>query len=199
LKVFHTVKGVFIQSISAAEDYITGCLSYFAPSRIQQFLEWFRNISAIRSLPQDVEPAVLVDHILWAQKARRYFLDSLSAAFSTKDGALPRWVLTILKLGRYSVAARALVQLAIEFPAMYDGRAISCTCENPSRCAGDRRASDMCPAKSRGKQSRGAQTSTCSRLEYDGCRSSISSNVLPKSSRPCRNATYKFLRPQPAM
>jgi len=120
LKVFHTVKGVFDQSISAAEDYITGCLSHFAPSRIQQFLEWFRNISAIRSLPQDVEPAVLIDHILWAQKARRYFLDSLSAAFSTKDGALPRWVLTILKLGRYGVASRALVQLAIEFPAMFN-------------------------------------------------------------------------------
>ncbi|KAL2356355.1 hypothetical protein BJ546DRAFT_838930, partial [Cryomyces antarcticus] len=44
----------------------------------------------------------------------------LKAAFSTKTQQLPRWIHMIFKLLRYSVASRALVQLASEFPALFN-------------------------------------------------------------------------------
>ena len=54
----------------------------------------------------------------WAQKARACYIDFLRAAFSTKFQPLPRWIGTIFKLGRYSIASKALVQLASELPAL---------------------------------------------------------------------------------
>jgi hypothetical protein len=91
-----------------------------AHPNVPQFLEWFGHISAIKDLPSDSEPEVLIRHIKWAQEAKRYHLDSLRAAFSTKTQQLPRWVYTIFKLGRYGIASRALVQLASEFPALFN-------------------------------------------------------------------------------
>ena len=118
LKGLRAAKGVFEEPITAVESRILTASSYIAPSGPQQFLEWFGNILAVRDLPLDPEPEVLVDHIRWTQKAKRYYVDFLKAAFSTEAQPLPRWVRTIFKLGRYGVASRALVQLASELPAL---------------------------------------------------------------------------------
>ena len=83
---------------------------------LQQFLEWFEYIRAIRDLPQDSDPYILLRYVEWAQKARGHYLGFLRAAFSTKFQPLPRWIGTILKLGRYSIASKALVRLASEYP-----------------------------------------------------------------------------------
>ncbi len=66
----------------------------------------------------DPEPETLVDHIRWAESAKRYYVDFLKAAFSSEAQPLPRWVRTTCKRGRYAVASRALVQLVSDLPAL---------------------------------------------------------------------------------
>lgn len=90
------------------------------PSRSIRFTEWIAHVFEIRDLPPDLAPENLVDHIRWALEARRTYLECLKAVFSTRGQALPRWVYTILKLGRYAVASMALLQLASEFPFLFN-------------------------------------------------------------------------------
>ncbi len=116
LKDLRAAKGAFDEPISSVEARIMAS-SKSAPA-LRQFLEWFGHISAIKDLPLDPEPEVLIGYIQWAQSARAYHLDLLQAAFSAKSQPLPRWIGTIFKLGRYGIASKALVQLAFEFPAL---------------------------------------------------------------------------------
>jgi hypothetical protein len=118
LKDLRTAKGLFEETVSAVESRIITASSLAASPTPQSFLEWFGHVFMIRDLPVDPEPEVLLDHIRWAQKAKRYYLDFLKAAFSTEAQPLPRWVRTVFKLGRYGIASRALVQLASELPAL---------------------------------------------------------------------------------
>lgn len=110
------MKGVFGEPISAVESRLSRASLDITPSDHQKFLEWLGHISAVNDLPPYPEPEALVDHIRRAQKAKRYYVEFLKAAFSTEAQPLPRWVRTIFKLGRYGVASRALVQLACECP-----------------------------------------------------------------------------------
>ncbi len=116
LKDLRDAKGILDECISAVESRIIG--SSTSASTPQQFLEWFGHIFAIKDLPVNPEPEVLIRYIQWAQKAKSHYLDFLKVAFSGKVQPLPRWVYTIFKLGRYGIASRALVQLAYELPAL---------------------------------------------------------------------------------
>lgn len=118
LKVLCAAKNVFDEPVSAVESRVMKSTTS-APA-LHQFLEWFGHIFAIRDLPVDSGPEVLVRYMKWAQKAKSCYLDFLKAAFAAKDQPLPRWVYTIFKLGRYGIASRALVQLASEFPALFN-------------------------------------------------------------------------------
>lgn len=89
-------------------------------SRSVNFTEWIAHVFEIRDLPPDLAPDNLLDHIRWALEARRTYLECLKAVFSTRGQALPRWVYAILKLGRYAVASMALLQLASEFPSLFN-------------------------------------------------------------------------------
>jgi hypothetical protein len=89
-------------------------------SRLRSFLEWFAHVFAIRDLPPDPAPDNLVGHIRWALEARRTYLACLKTAFSAEGQTLPRWIYTILKLGRYAIASMALLQLASEFPHLFN-------------------------------------------------------------------------------
>ena len=123
MKELRAIKGVFEEPISAAEVRVAESAtltSHTTPSALQQFLEWFGRISAIRNLASDSEPEVLIHHIRWAQEAKRNYLEFLKAAFSTETQDLPRWIYIIFKLGRYGIASRALVQFASEFPALFN-------------------------------------------------------------------------------
>ena len=62
----------------------------------------------------------MLECIRWAQKAKHLYRNLLIAAFSRGDQPVPRWVQIILKLGRYGVAAKALVRIAIELPALFN-------------------------------------------------------------------------------
>ena len=118
IKDLRAAKGVFDEPVSAVKARIMAS-SNSAPA-IQEFLEWFGHISAIKNLPLDLQLENLIEYIIWAQKARAYYLNYLQAAFSAKFHPLPRWVGTIFKLGRYGIASKALVQLAFEFPTLFN-------------------------------------------------------------------------------
>lgn len=117
----------FLSELRASQKTFRVCLSGIEPRiiktsstisqpRIEQFLEWLGDISAIDS---NAAPEVFARYIREAQDARRDYSDILQAASATQTGTLPHWVSLILKLGRYSVASRALVQLALEFPSLF--------------------------------------------------------------------------------
>lgn len=94
--------------------------SHNSAPALQEFLEWFEHIFAIRDLLLVPEPESLIDWVQWAQKARAYYLDHLQATFSSNLHPLLRWVRTIFKLGRYGIASKALIQLAVELPALFN-------------------------------------------------------------------------------
>jgi hypothetical protein len=52
--------------------------------------------------------------------ASRDYSINLPGVSTTEARTTPHWVSVILKLGRYGVASRALAQLALEFPAMFN-------------------------------------------------------------------------------
>ncbi|KAH0536098.1 hypothetical protein FGG08_007003 [Glutinoglossum americanum] len=122
LKKILTAKEVFEGGISTVELRVlkSSATPHTDASALQQFLQWFAQIFAIRELPPDPEPEALIHHIRWAQEAKRNFLEPLKAAFSTQAQQLPRWIYAIFKLGRYGIASRAFVQLASEFPALFN-------------------------------------------------------------------------------
>ncbi|KAH8693071.1 hypothetical protein BGW36DRAFT_385793, partial [Talaromyces proteolyticus] len=60
-----------------------------------------------------------MQYIRWAQKARSDHMELLKSGYSSQEEQLPKWIRTVLKLGRYGVAAQALIQLALEFPALF--------------------------------------------------------------------------------
>ncbi|KAL8706065.1 MAG: hypothetical protein Q9201_000858 [Fulgogasparrea decipioides] len=116
-----STKGIFEQSISAVQSRVmqssTSTLHAISPA-LQKFLEWYKHIFLIKDLASDPDPEILVRHIRWAQDAKRHYVQFLKDAFSTTAQTIPRWVYTIFKLGRYGVAAKALIQFASEFPSL---------------------------------------------------------------------------------
>jgi hypothetical protein len=87
LKDLRDAKGIFDECISAVESRIIE--SSTSASTTQQFLEWFGHIFAIKDLPVNPEPEVLIRYIQWAQKAKSHYLDFLKAAFSGKVQPYP--------------------------------------------------------------------------------------------------------------
>lgn len=118
LKDLRAVKSVFDEPVSTVKARIMAS-SNSGPA-LEEFLAWFRHFAAIKDLPLDPELGSLAECVKWAQKARAFYLDLLRAAFSTKPHSLPRWIYIIFKLGRYGIASKALVQLAFEFPALFN-------------------------------------------------------------------------------
>jgi hypothetical protein len=88
--------------------------SAISEARIEKFAKWLTDISGLGRLDPNTPPEALAPYIRWAQEARRDFSDILQTAFATtRTGTLPHWASIIFTLGRYGVASRALVQLAL--------------------------------------------------------------------------------------
>ncbi|KAL1845423.1 hypothetical protein Plec18170_009779 [Paecilomyces lecythidis] len=85
-------------------------------SDLELFFEWLENVLADKP---DTH-SDLVRYIKIVQKAKRDYVDLLSVAFSNDGQPTPRWVAVLYKLGRYAVASRVFVQLAVEFPALFN-------------------------------------------------------------------------------
>jgi hypothetical protein len=113
-------ESLYKETIPALESRLRKALPHSTLPLIQHFLDWFGHIFSIQDLPTEPEPDVLLGYIRWAQKAKNLYLNLLTAAFSIGDQSLPRWVCVVFKLGRYGIAAKALVQIASEIPALFN-------------------------------------------------------------------------------
>jgi hypothetical protein len=120
VKGLRNTNGLFEEIIPELESRLLDASPDYVSSSVQHSLDWFKTIFLIRELPETPGPDILLRFIRWAQDAKKEHLGFLKLAFSNKDQSLPRWVGIILKLGRYGVAARALVQTASEFPSSFN-------------------------------------------------------------------------------
>ena len=84
-----------------------------------QFLKWLEQLFAVKNAQIDLEPDALMYNVRWAQEAKRY-LEFMRYAFPQIDHDRPQWMSSISELSRYSLAAKALVGLAVEFPALFN-------------------------------------------------------------------------------
>jgi hypothetical protein len=65
------------------------------------------------------QPESLARYIRLAQKARHDYLELLDVVFLINPDSGLKWISILFKLGRYGIASRALVHLAVEFPALF--------------------------------------------------------------------------------
>ncbi|RFU33074.1 hypothetical protein B7463_g3295, partial [Scytalidium lignicola] len=131
-KIQHYIKDVLrnassgglAKSVSEVEDRILD--SDYDLSRPGEFLEWYKYIFSIRDVcALGPEIDALFNIVKWAEKGRKSYINYLKAAYPTENKLLPGWICRILKLGRYSIASRALVRLAIEDPALFSPMVIA--------------------------------------------------------------------------
>lgn len=105
---------------------------------VQQFLDWLKHIPTCKEAPSKTEPEALLHHLTWAAEGRKYYPEVLKLAFHSQLTSLPRWVLSILKLSRYSVAAKAMIRLVSEYPCLFNKMTVEAvpapgtTCSTPS-------------------------------------------------------------------
>ena len=120
VKTLQKARNLFGETIPALESRLVEALPHSILPPIQHFLVWFGQIFSIQDLPAEPDPEILLSYIRWAQKAKKTHLGFLKVAFSNSDQSLPRWLCIVFKLGRYGIAARALVQIASEIPALFN-------------------------------------------------------------------------------
>jgi hypothetical protein len=86
----------------------------------QRSRAWFGHIFTLKDLPSHLEPLDLIPTLQWAQEAKRHHLEFLQSALCISSDRLPRWLWAVIKLGRYGIASRVLVQFAHKFPALFN-------------------------------------------------------------------------------
>lgn len=86
---------------------------------MQSLLSWADDVINFGDTKAVPKHDALIRYVRWAQKARSDHMEFLKSFSSTQEGQPPKWIMTVLKLGRYEVAARALIQLALEFPGLF--------------------------------------------------------------------------------
>jgi len=125
---------MYVQNLRKSEVITSGTMSDLKARLIKElssnnlvalhdFLSWFDKFYYFHTLQSDSENeerSILLKYVMWAQKAKKVYRNYLRAAFSRGDQTLPRWVYIIFKLGRYGVAAKALVQTASELPQLFN-------------------------------------------------------------------------------
>lgn len=106
-------------TVVAVQSRLTASLPPELLGSMQDFLEWSSKISSIPDSVKDLETEELLEWVRWAQQARKDHLVYLRAAFTNQYQVFRRWVSFALKLGRYQVAAKTLVKIALEIPSMF--------------------------------------------------------------------------------
>ncbi|KJF60364.1 uncharacterized protein CIMG_10488 [Coccidioides immitis RS] len=87
---------------------------------MEQFLSWLDSIARMDGLDRFPQPELLAHYIKLARDVKHNYLELLNAAFSTDTIRCPKWIPIIFKLGQYGIAPRAFIQLAIEFPGLFN-------------------------------------------------------------------------------
>jgi nucleic acid/nucleotide deaminase of polymorphic system toxin len=86
---------------------------------LTQFLQWLEQLFTAKHSVFSVDPKDVVFLARWSEQARQYS-DFLKLAFPQQAQPESRWISSIWKLGRYSIASKSLVRLAREFPALFN-------------------------------------------------------------------------------
>lgn len=101
------------------EKHILKNVSSADPQHLDSFFEWLRGIPTMGEL-DCTDSQMVIQLIRHAQRAKHDYAELLNAAFRIDTGQLEKWLLIILKIGRYGVASRAFAELAIENPTLFD-------------------------------------------------------------------------------
>lgn len=120
LKDLRCTRGIREEYIAVLESRMAAFGTLSNHSLLKSFLEWIANALAVRDLPQEPSAESLVGYIQWALEGKRTYLECLEAAYSTDGQRWPHWVYTVLKLARYAIASKALLQLASELPSLFN-------------------------------------------------------------------------------
>lgn len=103
---------------------------------LKPFLQWVGHVLTVKDLPPDAEPEDLVSTVQWAREAKQDYLELMKGAFVVQSEVMPRWVLAILKLGRYGVASKVLVRLACDMPTLFDPMIVEAVvAPSPTKCS----------------------------------------------------------------
>lgn len=123
LKDIRNAEALFKDSILAIEQRVReswGSGPHDDLPGLRRFLMWIGYVSTIENQWSDMDPEDLIATVKWAQDAKRYRFEFLKRAFCIQSQQLPRWTRAVFKLGRYGIASRVFVQLASEFPALFN-------------------------------------------------------------------------------
>ncbi|KAH7020473.1 hypothetical protein EDB80DRAFT_561576 [Ilyonectria destructans] len=76
------------------------------------FKNWIRNLPVLMALEPGTELSILIPHVKWASQAKWVYSEHIEALFCPNGEELPHWITLVYKLGRYFVAAKAMLKLA---------------------------------------------------------------------------------------
>jgi len=96
------------QSICAEDDVVGS-----------SFRRWIDKFSDVISLGSNVEVDDLKRHINWASRAKWCYSEQIESLFCSSGEELPPWINNIYKIGRYWVAAKVMVKLALKKSALF--------------------------------------------------------------------------------
>ncbi|KAJ2898050.1 hypothetical protein MKZ38_004218 [Zalerion maritima] len=110
----------YIQDLRKARDSWKGRTFDHVHGLPSEFPAWFAKIQTLCDTDSNTNQEDLVHHLRWAMKARETHWEHIKSIFSSTGQDPPKWCYAIVKLGRYSTAARALVKFASDFPVHFD-------------------------------------------------------------------------------
>ena len=98
-----------VEQVIQTEDDVAG----------SSFRRWVDNFSIVVSLGSNVKLDDLMLLIKWASRAKWAFSEQIEALFCPDGEDLPPWINNIYKLGRYWVAAKVMLKLAVKQPSLF--------------------------------------------------------------------------------
>jgi hypothetical protein len=90
-------------------------------SDIDIFTQWITLLSDIASLTEteSVSPQLIATYLRWAAEAKWRHSEALEVSFNAEGQDIAPWIFNVYKLGRYSIAAKAMVRVALTYPARF--------------------------------------------------------------------------------
>lgn len=107
--IHETVSRENVEKVIRAEDDIVG----------SSFRRWVDHFPTLASLDSNVRAGDLMLHIKWASQAKWAFSEQIEALFCSNGEDLPSWINNIYKIGRYWVAAKVMVKIAVKQPSLF--------------------------------------------------------------------------------
>lgn len=134
LKVIYGATRITEQTIFGLKSKMADCLCCPSDDKaLTAFLEWLKRLSIVQAMPLDSEPNSLIALVRWALQAKQTYISFLRLAFFPGGKRPPAWIYAIFKLGRYAIAAKALIQLALEFPGLFNPMIVEPVSAPPKR------------------------------------------------------------------